>query len=190
MRFDQYFPEGRFAALRAAQACKWLPAQLHARQPSLTCSRPSGWHRPQGVLPTLDLCFNPDYFLGETNAHHCLATRRSPQRHPDPDVAWRVLEPSTKPSWRCCAALPYWCTVCGDAPSQDRFAGLCDRLSGPRMANGLQGRSRKIPYQRAFFWAAYSAAAGSLRRARTRATFHQPGSRLWISGRVKRSSIR
>jgi pseudouridine synthase len=43
-------------------------------------------------------------------------------------AARALLEPSTKSSWRCCAALPGWCPVCGGAPSQDRFAGFCERL--------------------------------------------------------------
>lgn len=39
------------------------------------------------------------------------------------DLAWL-----TKPSWRRYATLPYDLTVCGRMPSQDRFAGFCERL--------------------------------------------------------------
>jgi phosphoribosylformylglycinamidine (FGAM) synthase-like amidotransferase family enzyme len=60
-----------------------------------------------------------------------LDVRRRQRTQPlDEPLAQRAqvggLRATQKPSWRCCAALPYWCTVCGDAPSQDRFAGFCE----------------------------------------------------------------
>lgn len=71
--------------------CKGQGLLLQARQPFLTCIRHCYWHGRPERGSTLKLSSRHDNFLGESNAYHCLATRRSPQCDFAADAVWRVL---------------------------------------------------------------------------------------------------
>ena len=77
------------------------------------------------ILPPGGFCRAGLFILAGKRA---MELRQAPSGQGHPAArrpAFALLRRLTKPSWRCC---PTVCTVCGRAPSQDRFAGFCEPL--------------------------------------------------------------